>query len=117
MKIERLTYRESSIYIDTVAKKIIRTDPKTFRQAGACLRILAHPIRLQLVELLLQDRFTVGELAEECELLPHVTSEHLRKLETCGLLTKQKDGRNTYYRSAQDCVGQIMDCIQRHFGS
>ena len=92
-----------------------RTDPAIFREAAKCLRILSHPVRLQLVDLLLQDAYSVGELAEECGLLPHVTSEHLRKLETCGLLTKEKKGRSTYYRSAQDCVGQIMACIHCNF--
>ena len=98
-----------------MTRSFTKTDPEIFRRAGECLRILSHPMRLQLVELLLQDRFTVGELAEECDLLPHVASEHLRKLEGCGLLTKERDGRKTYYRSAQDCVTQIMDCVHRHF--
>jgi len=95
--------------------KSIKTDPEVFQQAAECLRTLAHPMRLQLVELLLEDRYTVGELAEECDLLPHVTSEHLRKLETCGLLCKEKEGRRTYYRSGHSCLTHIMDCIRDRF--
>ncbi|MDP7559391.1 MAG: transcriptional regulator, partial [Planctomycetota bacterium] len=33
-------------------------------QAAECLRILAHPHRLRIVQMLLRGRYTVGELAE-----------------------------------------------------
>ena len=41
-------------------------------QAAECLRTLAHPHRLRIVQMLLQGRYTVGELAEVCE-IPKVT--------------------------------------------
>lgn len=86
-----------------------------FDQAASCLRILAHPARLQLVHHLLSDRSTVGELAELCGLKPHVASEHLRRLELCGLLVKKKDGRRTYYESGHACLKQMMGCIEQRF--
>ncbi|MCA9100102.1 MAG: ArsR family transcriptional regulator, partial [Planctomycetales bacterium] len=36
-------------------------------QAADCLRILAHPVRLRIVQLLLHGRYTVGEIATDCE--------------------------------------------------
>lgn len=46
-------------------------------QAAECLKILAHPHRLRIVQMLLRDRYTVGELAEACGIPSHMASEHL----------------------------------------
>ena len=66
---------------------------EVLEMAAECLRTLAHPVRLRIVELLLQGQYTVGELAEECGIRPNVASEHLRLMEMCGLLTKEREGR------------------------
>jgi hypothetical protein len=33
-------------------------------RAAECLRVLAHPHRLRMIQMLLRGRYTVGELAE-----------------------------------------------------
>ena len=35
-----------------------------FEQAAECLKTLAHPHRMRMIQMLLRDRYTVGELAE-----------------------------------------------------
>jgi predicted transcriptional regulator len=57
-------------------------------QAAECLKTLAHPHRLRMVQMLLQGRYTVGELAEACEIPSHMASEHLRLMQRCGLLSR-----------------------------
>ena len=42
-------------------------DPSAFAEAAECLKTLAHPVRLRMVQLLLHGRYTVGELAEDCD--------------------------------------------------
>jgi len=74
------------------------TDMKALEQAAECLRTLAHPHRLRIVQMLLQSDYTVGELAEACEIAPHMASEHLRKMQHCGFLNSEKDGQRRYYR-------------------
>jgi len=39
--------------------------PQAFAQAAECLKTLAHPARLRMVQLLLHGRFTVGEKIRE----------------------------------------------------
>ncbi len=39
--------------------------PAALGQAAECLKTLAHPHRLRMVQMLLRGRFTVGELAEQ----------------------------------------------------
>lgn len=85
-------------------------------QAAECLRTLAHPHRLRMVQMLLQGRYTVGELAEACEIASHMASEHLRLMQRCGLLTVEKDGRKAYYLIAEPHLANIMECVEARFG-
>lgn len=47
-------------------KKLRLTELGALGQAAECLRILAHPHRLRIIQMLLQGSYTVGELAEAC---------------------------------------------------
>ena len=85
-------------------------------QAAECLRTLAHTHRLRIVQMLLQGRFTVGELAEACEIPSHMASEHLRLMQRCGLLAQEKDGRFVYYAIAEPHLASIMRCVETRFG-
>ncbi|TWT62980.1 ArsR/SmtB family transcription factor [Rubinisphaera italica] len=85
-------------------------------QAAECLKILAHPHRLRIVQMLLNGRFTVGQLAEACEIPSHMASEHLRLMQRCGFLESEKEGRKAYYKVVEPHLAQIMTCIESRFG-
>ena len=85
--------------------------------AAECLRTLAHPHRLRMVQMMLQGKYTVGELAEACEIQSHMASEHLRLMKHCGLLASERDGRRTYYQVAEPHLESIMRCIEERFGT
>ena len=84
--------------------------------AAECLRTLAHPHRLRMVQMLLGGRYTVGELADACGIASHMASEHLRLMQRCGLLAVDKEGRKAYYRIAEPHLANIMECIEARFG-
>jgi DNA-binding transcriptional ArsR family regulator len=86
------------------------------QEAAECLRTLAHPVRLRMVQLMLRGRLTVGEIAEACEIPSHSASEHLRMMQHCGLLARRQDGRRIYYQVSEPTVERLMDCIERRFG-
>lgn len=92
-------------------------EPAAFEQAAECLRILAHPVRLKMVQLLLQGRYTVGELAAECEIPDNVSSEHLRLMQRCGFLDRTKEGRKTYYEVVEPHLENIISCVEARFGA
>ena len=92
------------------------TSLESLSQAAECLRTLAHPHRLRIVQMLLQDRYTVGELAEACEIPSHMASEHLRLMQRCGFLDVAKEGRCAYYTIAEPHLANIMACIESRFG-
>lgn len=89
--------------------------PEAFAQAAECLKTLAHPVRLRIVQLLLQGRYTVGELAEDCQIPDNVASEHLRLMQRCGFFTSQREGRRVYYQVAEPHLQNIMHCIENRF--
>ena len=86
-------------------------------QAAECLRVLAHPHRLRMVQMLLAGRYSVGELAEACDLPTPMASEHLRLMQRCGFLTSEKEGRHVYYAIAEPHLADIMKCIEARFGA
>jgi DNA-binding transcriptional ArsR family regulator len=92
------------------------TDLGALQQAAECLKILAHPHRLRIVQMLLRGRYTVGELAEACGIPSHMASEHLRLMQRCGFLASEKDGRKAFYQVAEPHLASLMACIEARFG-
>ena len=91
------------------------TPLESLTQAAECLRTLAHPHRLRIVQMLLQGRYMVGELAEACGIASHMASEHLRLMQRCGFLTASREGWRTYYTIAEPHLASIMGCIEQRF--
>jgi len=85
-------------------------------EAAECLRTLAHPHRLRMIQMMLQGRYSVGQLAEACGIPSHMASEHLRLMKRCGLLAGEREGRKTFYRVAEPHLQGIMSCIRTRFG-
>ncbi len=90
-------------------------DLQAFAAAAECLKALAHPARLRMIQLLLHGRYTVGELAEDCQIPDNVASEHLRLMQRCGFLNSEREGRRVYYQVAEPHLQDIMACIQSRF--
>jgi DNA-binding transcriptional ArsR family regulator len=84
--------------------------------AAECLKTLGHPHRLRMVQMLLAGRYTVGELAEACEIPSAMASEHLRLMQRCGFLTSEKEGRKAYYQVAETHLANLMACVEARFG-
>lgn len=84
-------------------------------EAAECLRTLAHPHRLRIVQLLLGGRYTVGELADSCGIPSHMASEHLRLMQRCGFLASEREGRTVYYSVIEPHLAKIMNCIADRF--
>lgn len=91
------------------------TDLEALGQAAECLRVLAHPHRLRMIQMLLAGDYSVGELAASCELPAAMASEHLRLMQRCGFLNAEKDGRRVFYRVAEPHLKNIMQCIVQRF--
>lgn len=82
-----------------------------------CLRVLAHPFRLRIIEMLLAEELPVTELAARCELSQPAVSIHLRLLQARGLLRSERRGRTIIYQVATPALDDILACIRTHFAS
>jgi DNA-binding transcriptional ArsR family regulator len=85
-------------------------------EAAACLKVMAHPIRLRIVELLMSGNFAVHEIADLCGLRQHQVCEHLRLMQNCGLLTSNRQGRAVYYSIVSPQLPALIGCIREHCG-
>jgi DNA-binding transcriptional ArsR family regulator len=92
------------------------TDLKVLSQAAECLKTLAHPHRLRMIQMLLRGRYTVGELAAACGIPSHMASEHLRLMQRSGFLGSEKEGRKAFYQIADPHLANIMACVEARFG-
>ncbi|MCB0333911.1 MAG: winged helix-turn-helix transcriptional regulator, partial [Bdellovibrionales bacterium] len=110
-----LTYRNNTIYNTPMAKKCL-LPLQNLEEAALCLKTLAHPHRLRMIQMLLDGEYTVGELAEACEIPSHMASEHLGKMKDRGFLTSKKEGRSTYYSISERSLESILGCIEKRFG-
>tara|TARA_B100001964_G_C14053941_1_gene518296 strand:- start:89 stop:400 length:312 start_codon:yes stop_codon:yes gene_type:complete len=95
--------------------KIELLNMEALGHAAACLRTIAHPHRIRMIQMLLGGTYTVGELAEACDIPPSSASEHLGKMRDRGLLIGNRNGRMIYYTIAEDGLQSIMDCIENRF--
>lgn len=90
-------------------------DTINWENAADCLRILAHPHRLKAVALLLENEYSVGALAEACNVLQNVMSEHLNLMKHKQLIKARKRGRNVFYSVEEPALAAIIGCIQKRF--
>lgn len=89
---------------------------ETLTQAAECLKVMAHPVRLRIVDLLMQGEFIVQEIAGHCGVQPHQACEHLRLMKGCGLLASERRGREVYYRILSPQLPGLLACVRAHCG-
>jgi ArsR family transcriptional regulator, zinc-responsive transcriptional repressor len=87
---------------------------EVLEQASECLRLLAHPARLRMIDILMQGEFAVHEIAQICELNPNQTCDHLRLLKGHRLLDSKRRGRTVYYTIAAPQPTGVIECIRKN---
>jgi ArsR family transcriptional regulator len=71
-------------------------------------RVLGHPARVRILELLQSGERSVGSLQSELELDYGGTSQHLSALRRIGVVQSRRDGTNVYYRVADERVFDLL---------
>jgi DNA-binding transcriptional ArsR family regulator len=75
------------------------------------LKVMAHPVRLRIADILMQGEFPVYKIADICGIQQHQISEHLRLMQSCGLLTSKRSGRSVYYSIISNKLPELLQCI------
>lgn len=90
--------------------------PQAAEQAAACLRTIAHPERLRIIELLLDERRrSVTEIGEALSIAQPAVSTHLRIMRDRGLIRPEREGRAVFYRVAEPHLCDVMLCVRTRF--
>ncbi len=87
--------------------------PVTLDRGARTLRVLGHPLRLRLVELLVRQHLSVGGLADATGRSIAVVSGHLRKLHRAGLLARSRQGKAVHYRVAHPHVARVLHLLHQ----
>lgn len=78
-----------------------------YDQVARLGKALASPKRLELIEILCQGEKSVEQLAAAAEITVKLASAHLKALKAPRLLESRRDGRNIYYRVADEQVADL----------
>ncbi len=62
-------------------------------ELDAIFQALSDPVRREVLDMLADSDYTVGEIALQFDISLAAVSKHLQVMERAGLITKQKDGR------------------------
>jgi DNA-binding transcriptional ArsR family regulator len=84
-------------------------DSRPVHEAKANLfRVLGHPARVRILELLRDGERSVGSLQGELQLDSGGTSQHLAALKRIGLVQSRREGTTVFYRAADERVFDLL---------
>ena len=72
-------------------------------------RVLGHPARVRILELLRDGERSVGSLQAELELDSGGTSQHLGALRRIGLVESRREGTSVFYRVDDPRVFELLE--------
>lgn len=76
------------------------------------LKTIAHPVKLEIIELLEEaGALKVSEIKEKLNIEQSLLSHHLSKMKDKGILNSKRDGKNLYYSISLKNIKAIFDCL------
>jgi ArsR family transcriptional regulator len=76
-------------------------------------RILGHPVRVRILELLKDGERTVGDLQHELQMDSGGTSQHLGVLRRHGILDARRAGTSVYYTVRDPRMFQLLEVARQ----
>ena len=90
---------------------------KTFETQSTLFKILAHPARLAILEILRDGEQCVCHIEAMLKLRQAYISQHLMVLREAGLVADRRDGWNMYYHVVQPEIYAVLDAMNMLTGS
>jgi DNA-binding transcriptional ArsR family regulator len=88
--------------------------PQPIHQVKAeFFRVLGHPVRVRILELLRERERSVGDLQAALEIDSSGTSQHLGALRKAGLVEGRKDGTSVFYRVKDPRTFQLLEVARQ----
>lgn len=76
-------------------------------------RVLGHPVRVRILELLRDGERSVGDLQAALEIDSSGTSQHLGVLRKQGLLESRREGTSVFYRVKDPRTFQLLEVARQ----
>lgn len=92
------------------------TDSARLEKATQALKAMAHPTRLQILQLLCQAERNVGELGELLAISQANLSQHLNLMKDKGLLSSRRLGNQVFYRLRDNRLMGLLALVMDLFG-
>jgi len=84
---------------------------KSAEHAAETLKTIAHPVRLQIVELLQAGEMCVGDIVKALTSKQAMTSQQLNMMKDKGVLSCRHEGTRVYYHIANGNVIRLLHCF------
>jgi DNA-binding transcriptional ArsR family regulator len=88
-------------------------EPKHLARAADVIKLLGHPERLKIVEVLENGETTVTEIQETLDLPQAIASQHLAKLRGADVVAARREGNHVYYKIVEPKVHHILTCLRQ----
>lgn len=93
----------------TIGKKI---DVNKFDSAARKMRSIAHPMRINIIELLEANKeMNVTQIYEKLNIEQAAASLHLNLLRTHGVLNRRRAGKMTFYSLKTDSLNKLIEFV------
>ena len=90
-------------------------DKNVAEHVAEILKAVAHPVRLQIIELLETKEMSVGDIVTTLGVKQSVTSQQLNMMKDKGVLNCRRDGVKVYYRIENKDVLKLLYCVYDHY--
>lgn len=84
-----------------------------YEKNSQILKALSHPIRLQMVDVLLDDECCVTDVVNALGISQSTSSQHLLILKNRGIVYPQKHGTKTCYIVNNDLAKEIISILKK----
>lgn len=81
-------------------------------ETSGILKVLGHPVRLEMVRNLMRDECNVSRIVERLGIPQSTVSQHLRVLQDRGILRPRKEGVRTCYAVVDARVRRIVQMLE-----
>jgi len=90
-------------------------DKKVAEHVAEVLKAVAHPVRLQIIELLETTEMCVGDIVAALGGKQAVTSQQLNMMKDKGVLNCRRNGTKVYYRIEDQNIVRLLQCVYDHY--
>lgn len=85
-----------------------------YEKNSQVLKALAHPIRLKILEILLDNEYCVNDVSNALNIPQSISSHHLTILKNRRIVLSHKNGARAYYIVKNDLAKGIISILKKN---